>query len=331
MGVFRTGLVVKARIRCSSQMIRKMNRRRFHPNQWPLSVWSSFMFTVLFATSQTPLLHATTTLSPDSVWYSDNPSRYTTVANTLSSLYGSSNTSSGNFVETDLGTYTVTGTGMVDVTFDFISQDGAYDFEFGYFVVTDELTDDTYDLDTASGKEAWADAALDSAKVIFSEYKGLTTTSVTVSLAAGTSISFYIIPDNTLRNFQRNPDSFSLVGSGQSAWPLFTIDDANPGAGYTTTKTYDGSGDGYDQTFSFYGTTTTGTTGTLVSWEDISRNPYGGGNSDNDFNDLQFFISNVCPSNVVPEASTVLTGCLSVFGLLLSQRKRIWRQFRPNR
>lgn len=161
---------------------------------------------------------------------------------------------------------------------------------------------------------------------------------VTTTLQSGTIISFFIIPNNTLQNFlsdgsDGNFDHFSVNQSGSKAWPLFTMSDANPG------DNADGSGEGMDQTFSFTGTTRTttgealpshhnpnfspypGKPGTVVTFEDIWRGPNSG--SDNDFNDLHFFIGDVT-AVVVPEASTWLSGLAGLFiiGLMSWKRRR---------
>ena len=284
-------------------------------------------------------LLAVQSLVADEVSYSDDPSAYDKTAMLLEDMFGSSDPTSGAFTETYPPSFTVQGTGMQDVTFNFLYEDGGYTFEFGYFILTDELL--AMGTTTVAEKQAWAVEALSTAQTLIvdrrytdtvpdgafvatedpdwednpsdpDDYMGLRSSvnSTTVQIEGGTRIEFFIIPNNTLANFQADAadnyfNTFSLTGSSASAWPLFSYAEANGGTGYG------GSGDGLDQTMTFDGTLTEDffdngiETGTMVAFEDILRR---GTASDEDFSDLMFFIGNVTSDVPVPEPSTVFAG-----------------------
>ena len=313
---------------------------------------------------------ATQSVVADQVSYSDDPtpaSTYDKTAMLLDEVFGSSDPNSGAFTETFPPTFVVQGTGMQDVTFNFLYEDGGYTFEFGFFIVTDELL--AMPTNSTSEKRAWAIEALTSAEsaaqtlIVDQDYSGSTPSgaikatedptwtdnpsdpddymgvrssvnSVTVQLMAGTRIEFFIIPDNTLANFQSdaangNFSDFSLTGEFDEAWPLFSYSDANPGPG-TRRGNPTGSGEGYDQVMTFDGTTAGDLmgngqeTGTLVAFEDVRRI----NNSDEDFSDLVFFIGNVNSETAVPEPSTIFAGIALAFalGFTTLRRKQLVRQ-----
>jgi hypothetical protein len=289
---------------------------------------------------------AAQSLVADQASYSDNPSNYAKTAMVLEEMFGSSDPTAGVFTETYPPSFVVNGTGMQDVTFNFLYEDGGYTFEFGYFILTDELLG--MGTDTAAEKEAWAEEALSTAQTLIvdkkysasipagafeavpdptwednpddpDDYMGVRSAvnSRTISLMGGTRIEFFIIPNNTLANFQNNPDSISLTGSSTQAWPLFSYNAANPGTGSG------GSGEGVDQVMTFDGTTEEDffdndiETGTV----DIRRL---GTASDNDFSDLIFFIGNVLSETPVPGPTTVFAGIIFlslVLGIRLLHRK----------
>jgi hypothetical protein len=312
----------------------------------------------------------------DSVSYSADPDTYTDVTNSLRDVFGTSSLSSGVFEETNFGLFQVEGSGLVDVPFVFLFDDGGYEFEFGYFEVTNTLLNMPYD--SVAEKEAWAMEALSTAEVIFvdrnadgipsgsrydhaqqvstdgddpytsasndanrdSATNGYNTTNnkVTISMPAGTLISLFIIPNNTLSNFLADGNdgdfsNFALNGSGGAAWPLFTLNEGNPG------NQSDGSGEGMDQVFGFEGTTRNirgdalprrdnprftpfpNENGIVATFEDIWR---GSGSSDEDFNDLHFFIGNI-KATTVPEASTWLSGVGILLAALLLANRGNWK------
>jgi len=306
-----------------------------------------------FAAMAALILTATTNLAnADTVLYSDNPSNpvYDDVRNTLIDVYGTADLDSGVFSESTQWTYQVQGTGDVDVPFTFLYDDGGYKFEFGYFYVTDDLLSLPYD--SIAEKQAWAEEALLNAEVVLvdrlassvpsgaikvqtdpddlytsasndafrdqSEYNPINTN--TVTLQGGSTIGFFLIPNNTLENFVNDSrdgtySDFGIKSTGSASWPLFTFSEANPGSNS------DGSGDGFDQAFVFNGTSqnsyspNAGQLTTTVAWEDWTRKSSG---SDNDFQDLMFTIGNTAPTPV-PEASTVIAGFLLIGSLLLFQ------------
>ena len=302
-------------------------------------------------------------LVADQVSYSDDPTPATTYDKTallLNEVFGSSDPTSGDFTETYPPSFIVNGNGMQDVTFNFLYEDGGYTFEFGYFVMTDELLG--MSTDTVNQKRAFANAALENAHTIIvdrnysgsapsgafkatadptwtdnpsdpDDYMGTRSSvnSTTVQIMGGTRIEFFIIPNNTLANFQSNPNSFGLTDEFGSAWPLFSYSDANPGSGTRNNGSTNGSGEGYDQVMTFDGTTAGDLmgngqeTGTMVAFEDVRRI----NNSDEDFSDLIFFIGNVSSETAVPEPATVFAGALLTLGLgltILRRRRLIGQQ-----
>ncbi len=184
------------------------------------------------------------------------------------------------------------------------------------------------------------------------EYSAQPTTANTATriLEGGSRLGFFIIPDNTLSNFLYDSQDghfsqFAINGSysendGKN-WPLFSFTDANPGlqAGNTGNVGNPLAGDigtNPDQVLTFDGTAQEGwfgpgseaTPGTLVSFEDLWRRPNPSNSSwwkssDNDFEDLVFYIGNV-HGTPVPEPGTVAAGVL----LTLSVGLHLWRRRR---
>ncbi|MDX6766490.1 MAG: DUF4114 domain-containing protein [Candidatus Methylacidiphilales bacterium] len=162
-----------------------------------------------------------------------------------------------------------------------------------------------------------------------------------VTLEGGRFYSFFIIPNNSLEAFLNDAadntfTSFALDGTGASAWPLFAVSEGNPGNDTA------GAGTGLDQAFTFFGTTRNNngnavgsntsnpnfapdpnSPGSVITFEDITRRT--GGGSDDDFNDLHFYIDNTLSTGiVVPEPSTWITGAV----LLLLAAGEGWRRRR---
>jgi hypothetical protein len=305
----------------------------------------------------------------DTVFYDGSNVAYQNVTDTLRDVYGDgSSTGTGSWSQVNYGLYQINGTGNQSIKMSFLYDDGSYQFEFGYFEVTSTLQALPYN--TVAEKQAWAIQALSTAAIVFTDgavttdaddlYTGAandanrshdtgggdnydTANDATVTLQGGKFYSFFIIPNNTLANFQADAadgtfSTFALNGSGAGAWPLFAVSPGNPG------DQADGSGDGRDQAFTFFGTTrnTSGSGGALASsnnngfdpdpnspgsvitFEDIWR---GGGGSDNDFNDLHFYIDNTLAAGVtVPEPAGWVWGlplgvCLFV-SMIRRQRRR---------
>ena len=322
-----------------------------------------FSFSAIFGLAL--LGFAAQSLVAEEVSYSDSPGPtgdYEKTAMLLRDVFGSDDPTDGSFTETYPPSFVVNGTGMQDVTFNFLYEDGQYKFEFGFFYVTDELMN--MPTNTVAEKQAWAIKALTSAdcaaqSVILDKesdrylppdpdnenvpfkavadddwvnpypndrdaYMGLhgPENSRTISMMGGSRIEFFIIPNNTLANFQADAadGTFSygevqVNGSSENAWPLFSYAGANPGGGYQ------GAGEGLDQVMTFDGRTATdmyghgNEEGTMVAFEDIRRI---GTASDNDFSDLVFFIGNVASETPVPEPTTVFAGIFLSLALATS-------------
>lgn len=313
----------------------------------------------------------------DTVFYSTDPTNtaYDDITHTLRDVYGTSDLSNGRFTEVNYGLYQINGTGDQSINMTFLYDDGAYTFSFGYYEVTEALQ--ALPTSTVAEKEAWAVQALSTAQVVFvdkdaafstpSGAKKVTTdtndvyTSATndatrnhdtgsmnsyditndtnvVTLQGGKFYSFFIIPNNSLENFLGDYNdngvfnTFSVNGSGTGAWPLFAMSEGNPGGNS------DGSGEGTDQAFTFFGTTRNTTAsalsatsnanfapdpdspGSVITFEDIRRGT--GGGSDNDFNDLHFYIDNTTATGiVVPEPATWL-GMALLAGLMVGDALR---------
>lgn len=310
-------------------------------------------------------------LPADTILYSDDPTNvaYDDITNTLKDVYGTSNLANGQFSEVNYGLYLINGTGDQSINMTFLYDDGDYTFSFGYFEVTAALQ--ALPSDTIAEKEAWAVEALSTAQVVFVDKNAsfatpsgakkvttdnndvytpasndatrnhdtgggnsydLTNDTNIVTLQGGHYYSFFIIPNNSLENFLSDYNdngtfnTFSVNGSGAGAWPLFAVSQGNPG------PAADGSGEGTDQAFTFFGTTRNingealannsnanfapdpNSPGSVITFEDIRRGS--GGGSDNDFNDLHFYIDNTTATGiVVPEPST-WAGMILLAGLL---------------
>lgn len=314
----------------------------------------------LAATTALSLTAATTIVSADTVLYSDNPNNpaYDDVRNTLIDVYGTDDLNSGVFSESTDWAYQIQGTGDVEVPFTFLYDDGMYEFEFGYFYVTDSLLDLPYD--SVAEKQAWTEEALSTAQVVLvdrnssapagavqvqtdpddlytsasndayrdqSDYNPINTN--TVTLQGGSVISFFLIPNNTLENFLDDSSDgtysdFGVGSTGSSSWPLFTFSGANPGSNS------DGSGEGLDQAFEFDGTSRTTTGDALPGTNNDGYSPNAGKMTTTvaweditrrggSDNDFQDLMFTVGNVAPVPEASTVIAGFLLIGSLLVFQ------------
>jgi hypothetical protein len=316
---------------------------------------------------------------PTSVLYSDDwtDPRYSTLRGILDEVYGDDDPDSGVFTETEAQYFQVAGQGPQDVEFTFLYDGGGYEFEFGFFHITNDLL--ALPTNTVAEKQAWALQALTGAQIVIVdaessvvptgsirategppiyanedrdwEYDGLRSSvnTNTVTLTGGSRIGFFIIPDNTLANFLANwSTGFDINGSNVENdgrnWPLFSINDANPGLQTGNTGAAGNPANGVDegtnpdQVLTFDGETQPGwlgagsqpKTGTLVSFEDLWRRPNPGSgwwnSSDSDFEDLVFFVGNVA-SVPVPEPATVISGLL--LGLFVGCHA--WQRRRKNK
>ena len=165
--------------------------------------------------------------------------------------------------ETTVESFVVPGAGSVDLTFTLQGDLGAFSFNFGYFDTS------TVTANPVSQQELFATQALSGATLVFDDATHGFGDMVTTSVAGGTNLGFFIIPNNTLANFNANPSLFfpSQTSTPELRAPLFSVTGANPG--------------GFDQMLSFLGGGNT-----LFAFEDLTR----AGNSDNSFTDLVFSV-----------------------------------------
>lgn len=221
------------------------------------------------------------------LFYSMPAERTRYVSRALRSEYGT--TDSPPILETTSPYYLVSSCGSNTVNFRFRNDTGAFNFSFGYYLISPKLT--TIDLSSDAGKEAYANAALapGNATLVFDNLTDRRGATRSFRIASGTVLGFFLIPDARLQQFQTQRETFALTGVGSDSlrvpgarrWPLFSFADANPG--------------GLDQLLSFIGTNSV----SLFAWEDLTRtavrgNPFP---SDNQFNDLIFSIDGIEPDD----------------------------------
>lgn len=252
----------------------------------------------------------------DIVSYSSSPGSYPSVTAALNAEFGTH--AIPPIVETSLSYYQVVGSGPVDLTFRFKADTGSFLFNFGYYVDTPAL--DAIDTSTDAGKIAYATQALSAATLVFNDVVDNPGATKTLSVAGGTRLGFFLIPDSTLSLFQTNQSAFALngVGSatlgvpGKNRWPFFGLASANPG--------------GMDQLMSFSGTSiVTGKATNLFAFEDLTRASIPGNPipSDNQFNDLIFAIEGIQAVSAVPEQSSlVLLGASSCLATAFAAFRR---------
>ncbi len=257
------------------------------------------------------LLAASSTYA-DTVQYNASPISYPNVTTALATEFGANPVS-----ETALTYYQVNGVGPATLDFRFKTDFGGFQFNFGAYKVTASLL--AIDTSTDAGKIAYATQALASgnAGLIFNDVVDNPGATASVTMIAGDTImggdtlGFFLIPNNSLTDFQTNQGSFALTGLGNpSRWPFFGFSDANPG--------------GLDQLMSFGGTSIiTGNSTSMFAWEDLTR--LAGAGSDNNFSDLIFTVEGVTATPpVVPEPATFAFG-LALLGLTATSRFRSHR------
>lgn len=167
--------------------------------------------------------------------------------------------------ETTAESFLVPGTtGTTELTFTFVVDLGAYQFNFGFFPLASVAG-----IDPITQKQDWATAALSAATPVFDDLSQDPVVSSSFTLNAGSELGFFLIPDNTITNFLANPSAFFPSQTADSAFrsPLFSVSDANPGE--------------FDQLLSFVSNGIT-----LFTFEDLTR----AGDSDLSFTDLSFTV-----------------------------------------
>ena len=171
--------------------------------------------------------------------------------------------------ETTATTFIVPGAPATSttLTFTFQADFGGYLFNFGFYdrnAVTADPVTDTLN---------YATQAITNGSLVFDDNVHDAGQTASFSVAAGTELGFFLIPNNTRANFLASPASFYPEPLGEpfnfrtTRAPLFSDTLANPGQ--------------FDQLLSFVGNGVT-----LFTWEDIART----GASDDSFADLAFTI-----------------------------------------
>ncbi len=178
--------------------------------------------------------------------------------------------------ETNATTFFVPGEAgtTTDLTFSFVQDTGAFQFEFGFI----EMNDTLRQTDSVSQKLWWWTVALQysSPTSVFNDrIHDPGAISTTYSVDAGTELLFFLLPNNTIGNLDDLVDealanafdpNASLDDTLRS--PLFSLSDANEGE--------------FDQMLSFIDNGVT-----LFTFEDLTR---ARSDSDEDFTDLAFLI-----------------------------------------
>lgn len=157
-----------------------------------------------------------------------------------------------------------TDSDTLDLTFELVRDTGGFNFSFGFFDMATPTADPT------QNRQEWATQALSGATLVFDDrIDNPGATETIFNLKGGTELGFFLIPNNSLANFQTDPASFFADPATSNALraPLFSVSAANPG--------------GLDQMLSFVANDTT-----LFTFEDLTRT----GGSDQDFTDLAFTV-----------------------------------------
>lgn len=198
--------------------------------------------------------------------------------------------------ETTALTFMVPGTtGNVDLTFTFLRDTGVFLFNFGFFDVS------TVTANPVTQTQLYATQALAGATLIFDDNVDNPGATAMATVTAGTTLGFFLIPNNTLAAFNANPGDFypSQTSNNALRSPLFSVTNANPGQ--------------LDQMLSFVGNGKT-----LFTFEDLTRT----GPSDQDFTDLAFLVDAELPPQPVPEPGASLLLGLGLLSAGLVHRRR---------
>lgn len=200
-------------------------------------------------------------------------------------------------IETTAQTYTAAGapgtTTRLDFTF--VQDVGGYQFSFGIFdygaVTANPVTD----------RILWGMQALSAATLVFDNREVEVDDTMSIDVAAGAQLGFFLIPDDTLADILENPEDFY---DGSRPDPLFSVSDANPGA--------------YDQMLAFQ-------SGSLfaLAFEDLTRTGW----SDQDFNDLVITMQETVSDQLVERIETIpeppgLALLFLMAGVLLRRHRR---------
>ena len=218
------------------------------------------------------------------------PGRFPLVSDLLNtSGIGATNTAA----ETTQTSFRVPGTGPLDLTFKVERDGGSFLYEFGYFDPT------AVAAEPFAAPKDYAVQALTGATSVFDDRTADAGATKTLRVEGGETVAFFIVPNNTIAGFLREPDQFYPPTFNFNAYraPLFSDPDANPGR--------------FDQLLSFAGNGVT-----LFTFEDLSRVQ----GSDNSFVDLGFTINaQLIP---VPEPSALLAAVISA-ALVLWRPRRV--------
>lgn len=165
-----------------------------------------------------------------------------------------------------------------NLTFKVVDDKGSYNYHFGM-----------YDQSLCAGidptSQEYRVRAIQSAVAIFDNRVnkiGNTVTLDAVKLGITNKvIGFFIVPNNTIKNYLAAPSKFTYKGNGNDTFrsPLFSVSAANPGK--------------YDQCLAF-GNSNSDSNVTMFSFEDLTRMKIKGdvgGDSDNSFDDLSFTVT----------------------------------------
>ena len=204
--------------------------------------------------------------------------------------------------ETTAETFTVLGSGLqtIDLGFTQRRDTGSFQFNFGFFEVSS-----VSGINPVTQKEQWATAALANATLVFNDSTSSPGSTATLQVMGGTTLGFFLIPNNTLANFNNNPGAFypSQTSNNALRSPLFSISNANPGE--------------FDQMLSFIGNGQT-----LFTFEDLTRTGF----TDRDYTDLGFTVDQELIGNVVPEPGSLALFSLGTLGIAVIQRRRSRRR-----
>jgi len=198
--------------------------------------------------------------------------------------------------ETSATSFLVPGSGAVPLTFTAQFDLGSFLYDFGYYDVSKVTANPITDT------RNYAIQALTNSTEVFNNLTTNPGATRTVNATGGTTLGFFIVPDNTIANFLANPNQFYPPQTANDLLraPLFSVSDANPGQ--------------FDQFLSF-----SGGGKTLFTFEDLSR----AGASDESFTDLGFSIATqLIPT--VPEPSSLAlscTGLVAVLGCLFCRNR----------